>query len=247
MKTIHIKQKLNDLGIDFDSVVLGDFDSIGEFTAKRQRSRDDANYAKVGAFYRSDYERGILLYFLARCYNLTSFLEIGTGRGYSTLCVAKAFYDAGIKGRIVTVDPKNEEKFVNVLEQVFPKEWLNCVEFVKGTSEEAIPHFKENFDLVYIDGDHSYASTKRDWELVKDKFTHFVVFDDYHLPSKIDAGIQCARAIDEIDHVAIDCKEPELVFLDRRIFFDDRRLPDDAIDYGNVIFEKNNVTGRNDW
>jgi hypothetical protein len=45
--------------------------------------------------------------------------------------------------------------------------------------------------------------------------------------------IECAKAIDEIDDF-----EKELIIMDRRIFFDDRRIPDEEIDYGQVLIEK---------
>ncbi len=243
MKSINIKQKLQNIGVDLDSVVMGDFDYIGEFTAKRNRNQDDPNYKKYGAFYRSNYERGILIYHLIRKFNLTSFLEVGFGRGYSTFCAAKAFHDAGVFGKITTVDPTLDEKYVNALQSVFPKEWFRNIQFVKTTSQNALPNLHEKYDFVYIDGDHSYEGTKHDWEHTKDKFEKFLLFDDYHLPSKNDPGIRCSQLIDEIDD---DSKE--LIIMDRRMFFDDRQFTDEQIDYGQVLLTKNSVVSdRDDW
>ena len=241
MKTINIKQKLEELGISPDSVIMGDFDYIGRFTAERQRGPDDPNYKKYGAFYRANYERGILIYHLIRHYGITSMLEIGFGRGYATFCAARAFHDAGIAGKIVTVDPALDEKNVKVLTQVFPQEWFSYIQFMKGTSADIIPTLKEDFDLVYIDGDHSYAGTKLDWDLTKDKWKKCLLFDDYHMPSKVDPGIQCRDLIDSI-------QEPrkELIILDRRMFFDDRRFTDEQIDYGQVLLTKPSES-RDEW
>ena len=50
------------------------------------------------------------------------------------------------------------------------------------------------------------------------------------MPSKKVANIECAKVIDEIDGY-----NKELIIMDRRIFFDDRRIPDDEIDYGQVL------------
>lgn len=244
MKTLDIKQKLSDLGVGLDSIVMGDFDYIGEFTAKRNRAPTDENYKKHGAFYRSNYERGILIYYLIRTYNLTSMLEIGFGRGYATMCAAKAFYDAGVQGTVTTVDPAVEEAYVKQLTTVLPSDLFKCIKFVKGTSQQAYPLLERSYDLVYIDGDHSYEGTKLDWEGCKDRFSKALLFDDYHLPTKDDPGIQCSRLIDEVDEASVGCKEKELILMDRLMFNDDRNQA--GRDYGQVLLTKEGV-GRDDW
>jgi len=236
------------MGFNVDDLVLGDFDFIGEFTAKRKRDVKDPNYAKYGAFYRANYERGILIYALIRYLGATSFLEIGFGRGYATICAAKAFYDLGIIGRIVSIDNAIDPKHVELLNQLFPKEWFKFVHLIQGPSQEILPQLNERFDIAYIDGDHSYVGTKTDWELVKNMCDKCVIFDDYHLPTKIDKNIQCNKAIDEIDWNKEEFEQPELLLTDRRIFVDDRNMLDDQIDYGQVISFKTNVAlSSNDW
>lgn len=243
MKRIDIRQKLEEIGVSPSSVIMGDFDYIGEFTAKRDRKPDDANYKKYGSFYRANYERGILIYHLIRQFNLTSVLEIGFGRGYATFCAARAFHDGGIPGRIVTIDPALDQKYVEALQHVFPKDWFSYITFMKGLSQQVLPKVEGNFDLVYIDGDHSYLATKSDWEMTKDKYEKFLLFDDYHLPSKEDKGtIECSMAIDEVQDPS-----KELIIMDRRMFFDDRRFTDDQIDYGQVLLTKPGVSRDNEW
>jgi predicted O-methyltransferase YrrM len=241
MRTVNIKQKLEEMGVALDSIQMGDFDYIGEFTAKRDRKPGDPNYKKAGAFYRSNYERGILIYYLIRQHNLTSFLEVGFGRGYGTFCAARAFHDAGVVGTVVTIEPQLDEKFVTALQNVFPTDWFKSIKFAKGTSQQVLPQINEKFDLVYIDGDHSYEGTKFDWEHTKDKYNRFLLFDDYHMPSKGDPGIQCSQLINEVDDPS-----KELIIMDRRMFFDDRRLLDEAIDYGQVLLSKPG-SSRDDW
>jgi len=248
MKHIHIKQKLEAIGVSLDSISMGNFDYIGEFTAKRDRKPDDPLYHKVGSFYRANYERGIMIYYLIRQFNLSSFLEIGFGRGYSTFCAARAFHDAGTNGKITTIDPNLDENYLKALQTVFPKDWFSYITFVKDLSKNALPKIEEKFDLVYIDGDHSYAGTKIDWDLTKNMFKSHLLFDDYHLPEKEDKGtIQCSLLIDEVDWKKENCEEPELLILDRRLFFDDRRFTDEQINYGQVLLTKKGVSVRDDW
>ena len=47
MKNIHIKDKLKNIGTSTDKISLGDFDAIGEYTAKRQRAPSSYLYRKV--------------------------------------------------------------------------------------------------------------------------------------------------------------------------------------------------------
>ena len=244
MNTIDIREKLKKIGMPAEEFTLGDFDQIGEYTAKKSRSPQSKLYKTAGCFFRPNYERGLLIYSLIKKYNLKSFLEIGFGRGYGTFCAAKAFHENG-GGKIVTIDPlfgeENTKQHVKRLIESFPREWFssNDINFIKGFSQDMLPNMDENFDFIYIDGDHTYEATKKDWLNTKDKFNKFLLFDDYHLPTKkIDAlagsqDIECAKAIDEIDDF-----EKELIIMDRRIFFDDRRIPDEEIDYGQVLIEK---------
>jgi hypothetical protein len=233
MRHIHINDKLSEVGVDLSDLNLGDFDYIGEFTAKKNRDQNHQYYKTRGCFFRPNYERGILIYSLITKYNLRTMLEIGFGRGYGTMCAAKAFHDMGVQGRIVSIDPNLDEDFIKNLTQVFPKHWFEMIEFGKGTSQEALPQLSGKFDLIYVDGDHSYEGVKSDWENCKNRFNRFLLFDDYHLPTKNDAGIDCARLIDEIDD---DSKE--LIIMDRRIFVDDLKRTDNEIDYGQVLITR---------
>lgn len=230
--TIHIKDKLEQLGISLDDINLGNFDYIGEYTAKKMRAQNSENWRKVGAFFRPNYERGVLIYSLIKKYNIKSVLEIGFGRGYGTFCAAMAMEETG-GGKVTTVDPKMDHDHIRQLKNVFPPTWFDMVTFIETTSNGFLPHLGEddNYDLVYIDGDHTYNGVKYDWENTKDHFNKFLLFDDYHLPSKVeDNDIECAALINEIED---DSKE--LIIMDRRMFKDDRGLPDDEIDYGQVL------------
>ena len=234
MKKIMIKEKIKELNYDLKEIKLGVFDQIGEYTAKKSRSPDKELYSSVGCFFRPNYERGILQQCLIQKYRFESILEIGFGRGYSTFCMARALCDLSIDGEITTVDPNFNQDFINQLFKIFPKEWFEKINFVQGTAEE---YYSENpdkkFDFIYIDGDHRYEAVKKDWEYAKDSFKTMVLFDDYHLPTKNQKDIECSKLIDEIEGY-----KKQLIIMDRRIFFDDRRIPDSEIDYGQVIVEK---------
>ena len=236
MKTLMIQKKLEEIGVHIEDINLGDFDVIGEYTAKKNRHPSKDLYRDVGCFFRPNYERGILMYYLTRKNEFSSVLEIGFGRGYSTFCMAKAMCDHGIDGKITTVDPNFNQEFLQNLTKLFPREWFDKIEFVNATSDDYFKSNKEKrYDFVYIDGDHRYESVKRDWENSKSIFNKLLLFDDYHMPTKKEKDIECAEIVDSIDP---EQYEKELIIMDRRIFFDDRRLSDDQIDYGQVLIKE---------
>ena len=228
MKRINIKEKLKEIDFDLESVPLGDFDYIGEFTAKKNRDRNHPLYHTTGCFFRPNYERGILIYALISKFKIDSYLEIGFGRGYSALCAAKAMIDSGIDGSVTTVDPNLDEKFLEHISQYFPTTWFQKIKFIKAFSQEVIPNIESNFELIYIDGDHRYEAVKSDWEMLKGRYSKFLLFDDYCQRKQKD--IDCSRVIDDIEDPS-----KELIVMDRRIFLDDRRMSDDEMDYGQVL------------
>ena len=245
MEQVKIQKLLADLDIDLETISLGDFDHIGEYTAKKSRDKNSPLYNSTGAFFRPNYERGILIYSLIKKFKLKSFLEIGFGRGYAAVCAAKAFYDIGVDGQVISIDPNFDKDHLEMMSKVFPKEWLEKIELKKGLSQEVLKEMEGPWDFVYIDGDHHAGAVAADWELTKNKWGSFLLFDDYHLPTKKEANIECAVAIDKIDETKFDASK-QLIILDRRIFFDDRRYTDEQIDYGQVLCTKNSIT-KEEW
>ena len=228
---INIRDFLPTLGVNVGDLILGDFDFIGEYTAKKLRDRNSKDF-KSGAFFRPNYERGILIYHLIKHHNLDSMLEIGYGRGYACLCAARAFHEMG-HGTITTVDPALNENQIQQLASIFPSEWFSRINFVQGTSDQFFSENDKTYDLVYIDGDHRKDAVSRDWKNSESCFSKFVLFDDYFLPTKTAKDIEVGSVVDEIEGY-----DKRLIITDRRIFHDDRGIADSDIDYGQVIVTK---------
>jgi len=225
MKTINIRQKLDEIECPVSSLVLGDFDIIGEYTSKKFRNKNDPLYKSVGCVFRASYENGILLHALTKRFDVKSVLEIGFGKGYGALCVAKTMVDLDNDGKIYSVDANFDENHLKGLASVFPQEWFRCINLVKGTINDALLHVKGPFDMVVINGNQQHDVFKYVWGCVEELFTKFAVFNSYEPGS----GIR-----ELIEQISL---EKELVLGDRRIFVDDRRLSDDQIDYGQVLIK----------
>lgn len=243
MKKILIQDKLKEIGIDYKDVNLGLFDEIAEFTARRFRPKNDPLYKTHGCFYRSNYERGIFIYYLITQFKLKSMLELGFGRGYSSYCAAMAFEDSKIQGKIITIDANPNLELYTFLRQTYPKEWSSKINLVKSITNDffkeasdklnSIYDLTEKFDLIYIDAGHSYEETKKDWLNTKDLFNKFLLFDDYVEDAPKDHYLQCKFAIDEIEEY-----EKEFIIMDRRLFPDDLNRQDSEIHHGQVLITK---------
>ena len=166
----------------------------------------------------TNYERGILLYSLIAKYKPKNVLEIGTGEGYSTLCMAWAMTDYNINGKIFTIDPKPfdapVERYVTwednpkhdtvmlsrkeLWNKFANKEWIEKIEVLTGFSGEVLQKKTDKFpkmDMGFIDGHHAYEAVIHDFyaflQTASENF--YLLFDDY-IPNETD-GV--AKVIDE--------------------------------------------------
>jgi predicted O-methyltransferase YrrM len=234
--SVHIRDKLSELGFTPGvNLSLGNFDQIGELTARKTRDPSNKYFHNSGFFFRPNYERGLLIYALIKYFKAESFLEVGFGRGYGSLCAAMAMHENGF-GRVTTLDPNFNQDHLKRLNEAYPHEWFSRIQCVQGKSQDFLKSqdCEQKYDLIFIDGDHRYEAVKEDWELCEKKMGHAIVFDDYHLPEvEENNDIEVASVVDHIHGY-----NKQLIIADRRIFVDDRNLSDDEIKAGMVIVTK---------
>lgn len=112
--------------------------------------------------------------------SINSVLEIGTARG-GTLYIWSRLFDATIVA--VDINFMDREDFLGNIDRD------NSLSLIEGDShsdnvfsevKEACP--ERGFDMIYIDGDHSYHGAKEDFEVYRDFLsdTGIVVFDDIY-------------------------------------------------------------------
>lgn len=144
-----------------------------------------------------NYERGILLYSLIAKYKPRNVLEIGTAKGYSTLCMAWAMHDHNIPGTIYTIDPTLDTKFeikiddeINILStsqlwnKVASDKWLSKIKPLSGYSGAIMDKYKfPKIDFAYIDGHHVFEAVEHDfYAFLNISSNNFrILFDDYAL------------------------------------------------------------------
>lgn len=171
------------------------FLEIGDLTALR---KDPS-----GKFYRSNYNRGILLYSLITKYKPKTILEFGTGRGYGALSMAKAIIDSNLDSHIYTIDYRRfDEKqtwpidygkgpevisasLKDIWTKYFSEKLTDKITMLHGTSKSVTENWnKKNMpapDFAFIDGGHDYLSVKHDYyaTLSVSNNNFRILFDDY--------------------------------------------------------------------
>ena len=208
MREIDISLKIAESKVTLPK--CNNFMEIGDLTALRQDSNSN--------FYRSNYKRGELLYALVTQYKPKTIVEFGTGRGYGALCMAKAIIDSNLDSYIYTIDYRNdtekqlwpidfgdapkiiEASIKEIWTQFLPKEWIDRIKLLNGTSEKIIENWETYKlpapDFGFIDGGHDYHTVKHDFygmlSIANSNFK--ILFDDY--VDKAEFGI--CKLIEEI-------------------------------------------------
>ncbi len=160
-------------------------------------SKSTPMYPENEELHSINYERGILLYALIAKYKPQNVLEIGTAKGYSTLCMAWAMHDHNIPGTIYTIDPTLDTKFeikiddkINVLtttqlwKKIAPYEWISKIKPLVGYSGEIMSKYNfPKMNFAYIDGHHVYEAVEHDfYAFLNVSSNDFrILFDDYAL------------------------------------------------------------------
>lgn len=238
-KTLNIKDKLAEIGVSLESISLGEFDYIAEPTAKKMREPGSELWRTASAFFKPNLERGLLVYSLIKQYKLNSYLEIGFGRGYAAICAAKAFAELDNDGQVMVIEPFLDDNHMKMLGQMFPPEWMNRIQIARAKSQDVLPRLQDKYDLVYVDGDHVAPAVRSDWEGIKDIWSCFCLFDDWHITKGTDPMIQVHEALEEVEQP--EATRAELLIMDRRIFNDDRKWPDEKVRYGQLLLTRDSA------
>lgn len=120
-----------------------------------------------------------LLYRISKKYKPTNILELGTSLGIS----ASALATGNRNSHIISIEGSKE--ITEKAKANFEKLNLDSVQVIHGLFDEVLPTILINdikFDLIYIDGNHSYEATKRYVEMLKPFLADqaCIILDDIH-------------------------------------------------------------------
>jgi len=152
-----------------------------------------AGPSEVDPFPSIDFMSGLrdsswVLYGLVRALKPDVCVEIGSARGRSGCHMGRALKENG-RGHLYAIDPHRMTSWNDFNSQdsydIFRKNLQTCgvadhVSIIRADSTDAAKQWQLPIDLLFIDGDHSYAGVKRDWAEFSPFVTPFgvVVFHD---------------------------------------------------------------------
>lgn len=133
------------------------------------------------------YPERVTLYRLASGRKMVA--EIGSYVGASACCFGAAV-KATAGGKVVCIDTWNNDAMTEGQRDTWQafqdntRRYGDCIVPVRGFSTDVVLAVREiapRLDVLFIDGDHSYAGVKADWEAYKDFLRPgaIVIFHDY--------------------------------------------------------------------
>ena len=147
-----------------------------------------------------NYQHGRLLYSTLSKYiednqiKKINILEIGTARGFSSICMSKSLIDKNIEGKINTIDiiPNDIKIYWNCIDDHKGKKtrnellstWIkerSNINFITGPSRFILKGLKiERINFSFVDGMHDYSSVLREFNFISSKQikNDLIVFDD---------------------------------------------------------------------
>lgn len=131
-------------------------------------------------------------------------VEIGAHRGRSAAFMASGLQHSKTKGMIYSVDLWKDEKHLEAYKKNMIALGLpHYTEPIKGSSKEVVETWDKEIDFLFIDGNHSFAHCKQDFELWIPfvKRGGLIAFHDYGNPNW--EGV--LRFVDSIPESLVKC------------------------------------------
>jgi predicted O-methyltransferase YrrM len=150
----------------------------------------------------TDREVSFLALLAAHPTTVGDILEIGSYRGRSTIVLALAKRQAGDEARLIAIDPLPDEPPMAqdesgrwtaraLFEANLHRSGVGTeVEFHQAYSQELSEQWDRPLRLLWIDGDHSYPSTKQDYDLYSPHLANGAVLAMHDVLSPYDGCIR---------------------------------------------------------
>lgn len=165
------------------NAIISDFYSTGYVKDHESKLINDLVQSAI------PHDQGMALYNWIRMTGPKRTLEIGMAYGLSTLFICQAHFDNSKDGHHVAIDPKQSTTFRSIgLLNIQRANLDNQLDFFEAPSYKILPQLlnkEERFDLIYIDGMHTFDYTLVDF-FYSDLLLNvggYIIFDDIWMPS----------------------------------------------------------------
>ncbi len=118
-------------------------------------------------------------------YKLKTIIELGTSVGLGTMYLAKP----DSKAKVYTIE--GCQNLSEIAKKTFDENNIQNTEFITGVFDDQLPKVLKNMDkvdMVYFDGHHKYAATKKYFEMCLPHASEeaIFIFDDIHWSAEMD-------------------------------------------------------------
>jgi len=147
-------------------------------TAKKTVSTQPKKEEKAYHGWNSEREVGYFLASLIRLTKATTVLEVGVFEGYTTVEMIKALPK---NGYYVGIDIKDLIETENKQEFIKESKSGKVIDLIIGNSITEMPKLTKNhFDLIFIDGDHSFDHVLKEFKIAETLITRtgIIAFHD---------------------------------------------------------------------
>lgn len=138
--------------------------------------------------------------------------EIGTAKGFGSLCLLWAMQDANHQGRVTSVDvidPNGRivrntvaelEDIITLHETLMPWPEASLIDFKQSTGIDYLNAHEERIHVAFVDGKHSGAVVSQEGWLLSNRQVagDVALFDDVHLPD-VDKAVKGLAKVYELE------------------------------------------------
>ncbi len=158
----------------------------------------------------SSQKQSELLFKLINFLKCDIIIELGTSLGLNTLYLSFA----NSKSKIYSLE--GSQSLVEFSQTLFAKKERTNITSIQGNFDETLPKLfstLSSFDLLYIDGNHTYEATLRYFKLALEKTTNgsVIIFDDIYWSKGMTQAWEEIKAHEQVK-LSIDCFYFGMVF-----------------------------------
>lgn len=174
---------------------------------------DERTVAEICKNSAITHSKGKVLFNAARYWGAKNILELGTNLGLGSSYLAFSSSEC----TLTTLEGCPE--IAAIAEENFKKLGLNRIQTIQSSFDESLPKLSENYDLVFIDGDHQLESTKKYYRFIYDNLcpNGVLILDDIFWSKEMIQAWQWIQgyknegnAYIELNDLGIVCKNVDL-------------------------------------